>query len=101
MNVGPRTADALAINPKGRFVLGLMYAVTVCGSSPGCHVAPLGAFGITTDAQSTSAGIPLPDVEGSWKTPNLVPPFSGVSRPRCDPGAMAIPVGSAPGVSSS
>ena len=41
--------------------------------------------------QSETAGVPLPEVEGSCIAPNEFPPNSPVTNPRWVPGATAIP----------
>src|SRR5262245_34060560 len=64
----------------------------VCGSSPNPKAAPVGSLGILAATQSVMAGVPEPEVAGSWKTPKALPPNSPVTIPRCEPGATAIPL---------
>jgi len=63
-------------------VFGLTYAVTVCGSNPSDHAAPVGSLGTVNDTQSTTAGVPLPELDGSRMTPSTLPPNSPVTIPR-------------------
>src|SRR5581483_2913499 len=53
---------------------------------------PVGSAGIFAATQSRAAGVPEPAVAGNWITPIPLPPNSPVTMPKCDPGAIAMPL---------
>src|SRR5215208_3475268 len=69
-------------------VVGLLYAVTVCGSKP-----LLKPFPIAQVNQSLIAGVrPPPDTAGREIAVRVLPPNSPVTTPKCVPCATARPL---------